>query len=117
MIRIDPLSLLELIQHLETMKALAILEYERQATARWRGGQDPDDEGGAVPPGVLTEALGLVDPRMCEPTLSAVDQVLHQISRGLYRVCIDCHHDIARGRMQAQPAVIRCGPCELKLVS
>ena len=47
--------------------------------------------------------------------LQQVEQALHRLRTGTYGDCIDCGAPIGAGRLRAQPAAERCGPCQTTL--
>jgi RNA polymerase-binding transcription factor DksA len=44
--------------------------------------------------------------------LAQVEQALHRLDVGIYGDCVDCGSAIPLGRLQVQPAALRCAGCQ-----
>lgn len=47
--------------------------------------------------------------------LRAIEAALARIDSGKYGLCIDCEESIDAARLRAQPAALRCLPCQARL--
>lgn len=57
------------------------------------------------------QAMARAGQQRAEAELSAISAALERIDDGSFGECLDCGHDIAAGRLQANPTVTLCIRC------
>lgn len=53
--------------------------------------------------------------QMRAETLSRIDEALHRLDAGEYRLCVECSSQITDQRLRAVPFAVRCRTCEERL--
>jgi DnaK suppressor protein len=70
------------------------------------------DDMGALGEQRTREAIRHAEQERDIEELRAIDAAKARIDDGSYGVCVDCGEDIALARLKAQPAALRCVPCQ-----
>lgn len=70
------------------------------------------DDMGALGEQRTREAIRHAEQERDIEELRAIDAAKARMDDGSYGVCVDCGEDIALARLKAQPAAMRCVPCQ-----